>query len=133
MMVFAAGVVLACFYFSAAILVMIGAFTGFTNSSVLVDYERKRVKFSNNLFGFIPVGKWMAVNPSMKIGIRESNQTFRSYSQGNRPLDVSQHDFRLVLYDQANKEIMPVKKCATIEAARAELETACRRLGLTAT
>jgi|GEM_PF-215935 len=132
MIVFVAGVVLACFYFSAIILIMLGAFTGFTNSSVMIDYERKRVKFSNNLLGLIRIGKWMAVEPSMKIGIRESKETYRSYSQGNRPLNVARQDFRLVLYDAANKEIMPLKTCATLEQARAELEITCLRVGLMA-
>ncbi len=132
MIVFTAGVILSCFYFSAFILILIGAFAGFSNSCVLIDYDRKRLKFSNNLFGILRIGKWMAVDPAMKIGIRESNQTYRSYSQGNRPLDVTRHDFRLVLYDGTNKGIMHIKKTLTVEAARTELEIACRLLGLTA-
>jgi hypothetical protein len=128
-LVFIAGLILTCFYLSALILVLTGAFIGFTTSGAMIDYERKRVKFSNNLFGLFRIGKWMPIEPSMKLGIRESNQTYRSYSRGNRALDVNQHDFRLVLYDSANKEIMPIKKMDSLDAAKTELEIECKKLG----
>ena len=69
--VFIAGVILSCLYISALILVLIGAFVGFTTSSAMIDYGRKRVKFSNNIFGIIRIGKWMSIEPSMKIGITD--------------------------------------------------------------
>jgi hypothetical protein len=128
--VFIAGLILTCFYLSALILVLTGGFVGFTTSGAMIDYGNKRVKFSNNLFGLLRIGKWRPIEPSMKIGIRESNQTYRSYSRGNRALDVTQHDFRLVLYDSANKEIMPIKKTDSLDAAKIELEIECKRLGL---
>lgn len=127
---FIAGSILTCLYFSGLILVLIGAFVGFTTSSAMIDYGKKRVKFSNNLFGIIRIGKWMPIEPSMKIGIRESNQSYRAYSSGNRTIDVAQNDFRLILYDPADKEIMPVKKTESIDAAKIELEIECKRLGL---
>ena len=128
--VFIAGVILTCLYFSALILVPIGAFVGFTTSSAMIDYGKKRVKLSNNIFGFIRIGKWMSLDLSMKIGIRESNQTYRAYSRGNRTLDVTQNDFRLILYDSASREIMPIKKTESLDAAKIELELESKRLGL---
>jgi len=128
--VFIAGVLLTCLYFSAFILVLTGAFVGFTTSSAFIDYGRKQVKFSNNLFGFIHIGKWIQIEPSMKIGIRESNQSYRSYSRGSRTLDITQHDFRLILYNSENEEIMPIKKLDSLDAAKIELELDCTRLGL---
>ena len=119
-----------CFYFSALILVLIGAFVGYTNSSAMIDYGKRRVKFSNNIFGFIRIGKWMSLELSMKIGIMESNQTYRAYSRGNRTLDVTQKDFRLFLYDSMDQEIMPIKKTESLDAAKIELEIESKRLGL---
>lgn len=130
--VFIAGSILTCLYFSAIILVLIGAFVGFSTSGAMIDYRNKRVKFSNNIFGLIRIGKWVQIEPFMKIGIRESKQTYRTYSRGNRALDVTQNDFRLILYDSENKEIMPIKKTESLDAARIELEIECKRLGLSA-
>jgi hypothetical protein len=128
--VFIAGVILTCLYLTALILVIIGAFVGFTSSSAMIDYGNKRVRFSNNLFGFLRIGKWLPLEPEMKIGIRESSQTYRSYGTSNQAFDTRQNDFRLVLYDACNKEIMPIKKLESLDAARIELEMESKRLGL---
>ena len=129
--IFIAGLILTYFHLSGIVLLLFGAFFGFTHSSAMIDYEKKRIRFSTNLFGVIRTGTWLPVDPSMKIGIRESNQTYRAYSRGNRPLDIDQHDFRLILFDSSNKEIMPIKKTSSLIAAKTELETMHRRLGLT--
>lgn len=131
MFVFIAGIVLTWFYFSGVILVLIGAFVGFSYSSTLIDYEKKRVRFSNNLFGFIPTGKWIHIEPSMKIGMKESSQTYTSFSRGNRQLDIPVNDYRLVLFDCNNTEVMQLKKFASKEAALQELEIERIKLGFT--
>jgi len=130
-MLFLAGLALSWFYLSGIILVLIGGFVGFTTTSALIDNDRKRIKFCNNLFGIIRSGKWISVEPTMKIGIRESNQTYRAFSRGDRALDINKKDFRLVLYDSQNREIMPMKKYNSLEEAKAELITMRKQLGLT--
>ncbi|MEI7982893.1 MAG: hypothetical protein WCI71_14670 [Bacteroidota bacterium] len=127
---FIAGLILTYFYFSGIILVLVGAFVGFTYSSTLIDYDKKRIKFSNNLFGVIRTGKWVPIEPTMKIGIRKSDQTYRAYSRSNRTLDVTQNDFRLIICDSEHKEIMPIKKVGSLDAAKIELDIECKRLGL---
>ena len=124
------GIIVSCVYPSALVLILIGGFVGFTSTSVMVDYNARKVKFCNNIFGFIPVGKWAQVDPSMRIGIRESNLTYRAYSRANRSLDIEQNDFRLVLYNSNNGEIMPLKKFNTLKIAKMELETIAKRMGL---
>jgi hypothetical protein len=37
---------------------------------------------------------------------------------GNRALDIEQNDFRLVLFDSQNREIMPLKKFSTVEVCQ---------------
>ncbi len=112
------------------ILILIGAFVGLSSTSTQIDFKKRRIKFSNNLFGFIPIGKWIAVETTMKIGITDSNVTWRSYSRGNRSLDVEEKDFRLVLFDQDSKELMPLKKTYSFESANTELELLCNKLDL---
>lgn len=127
---FVAGLILTYFYFSGLILVLIGAFVGFSSTSAIIDYEKKRVKFSNNIFGIIKIGQWINIEPTMKIGIKDANITWRAYSQGNRPLDINSKDFRIILFDSANKEIMPVKKTNSYDSAKTDCETLGTRLGL---
>ena len=130
MVLFIAGFILVYFHLTGLILLTIGAFVGFSSTSTLIDYEKKRVKFSNNLFGIIRIGQWLKIEPSMKIGIKESNLTWRAYSQGNRPLDIENRDYRIILLDSGNKEIMPIKKFNSKDIAKIELVTIGNKLGL---
>lgn len=130
MILFFAGLVLSCFYVSGFILVLIGGFVGFTSTSALIDYDGKRVKFCNNVFGIIRTGRWIPIEPSMKIGIKESNQTYRAFSRGNRTLDITKKDYRVMLFDSGTREIMPLKRTDSLEAAKLELETMGNQLGL---
>lgn len=66
----------------------------------------------------------------MKIGIKKSNLRYRVYSRGNRALDIDQNDFRVVLFDSQNRELMQLKKFNTHEVARMELETMATQLGV---
>jgi hypothetical protein len=126
--VFLAG--LGSLYYSwfSIILVLFGAFVGFTYSSTEIDFDRKRIRFVNNLFGVIKLGQWMSVKPGMKIGIIKSGKIWKTYSVGNRELDITNEDYRLVLYDSSGKKIIPVKKSDNMNSAKMELETICRQL-----
>jgi hypothetical protein len=130
LILFVVGIVMTCFYFSGLVLVLLGAFIGFTSTSTLLDFENKRVKFTNNLFGILRIGKWVGVEANMKIGIKDSNITWQSYSRGNRALENNTRDFRIVLTDSGEKEIMEIKKAMSFEAAKSDCETLANQLGL---
>jgi hypothetical protein len=127
---FVAGFVLTFFYLSGPVLVLIGAFMGFSTESALIDPEKKRVRFSNNLFGIIRTGRWINVDPGMKIKIKKSDMMWRTYSRGNRSLDICNDDFRLVLVDSNYKDIMEIKKSGSLDAAKLDMETLNKQLGL---
>ena len=116
--------------FYGLILIVLGAFVGFTSTSTFIDFERKRIKFSNNIFGIISTGKWIPVEPTMKIGIEESNVTWNAFSQGNRNLAIEQKDFRILLFDSDNREMLTLMKTDSIESAKVEMERLCNQLGL---
>lgn len=123
---------LAVVYYSLAGLffIIFGAFVGFSSTSTFVDFDIKRVKFSNNLFGFLIYGNWLDVSSDMKIGIEKSNRTWRAYSRGNRTIDISNKDFRVILYDASNRPIMPIMVDNTLESAKLEADKLCTLLGL---
>jgi len=66
----------------------------------------------------------------MKIGIKKSDVTWRAYGASNQSLDIVNKDFRLVLFDSNNKEIMPINKTDSLILAKEELETLCNKLEL---
>ena len=112
------------------VLVLLGAFIGFSSSSTFIDSDKRRIKFSNNLFGILKIGKWIQINPAMKLAIKDSAITWRTYSRGNRTLDIESKDFRIILLDSDNQEIMQIKKTNSLDLAKAELEILCNKLGL---
>ena len=127
---FVVGIITIFSSFYGFILIVLGAFVGFSSTSTLIDFEQKRIKFSNNIFGIIPTGKWINVEPSMKIGIEESNVTWSAFSRGNRSLDIEQKDFRIVLFDSDNREMLTLMKTDSMESANGEMEKFCNQLGL---
>jgi hypothetical protein len=128
---FIAGLIISFFSFTGPILVLIGAFVGFTSTSTLIDHDSRSLKFSNNIFGIIKTGQWIKIEPDMKIGIKKSNKASRAYSRSNLPLDIVIKDFRLILYDSNNKQILTIQKTDSLDSAKVELEKLCNQLGLT--
>jgi len=118
---FLGGVVATYFSPLGLLLVLIGAFIWLTSTSTFIDTENKRVKFSNNLFGIIPVGKWIEIKPEMKLGLKKVHRGYRAYTRGTQPADIHLIDIRIVLYGPDNKEIFPLKKSDSYETAKMEL------------
>jgi hypothetical protein len=114
----------------ALVLVVAGVFMGFTSTRCIIDLHGKKVMLSNNLFGIVPSGKWMKITPEMKIGIRRSKQVWRTYSRSNRQVDVEKSDFRVFLYDSSERQLLPLKKAGTFEAANRDLHELSKYLGL---
>jgi hypothetical protein len=127
---FITGLILTFFSLSGLFLILTGAFVGFSYSSTLIDHDKKRVRFSNNLFGILRIGQWVNIESNMKIGIKRSNKSWRAYSGSNRSVDFSSKDFRIILFDSNNKEILPLKKTDSLYSAKAELELFVNQLGL---
>jgi hypothetical protein len=66
----------------------------------------------------------------MTIGIKKSNRVWRSYSRSNQALDISDNDFRLILYDSTEKQIIPLKRVDSYKSAKLELDSLIKQLGL---
>ncbi len=125
------GICAAYFYsLSALILVLLGALVGLTSSSTRIDYSQKRVKNALNLFGIIPIGKWLIVEADMLIGIKKSNLTWRTYSRSNQTLDIKDDAYIITLFDATNHPVLPLKKSKSIELAKHESVQLAEKLGI---
>lgn len=112
-------------YFSifGILIATIGAFAAFTSTSTSIDTAKKKIRYSDNLFGIIPFGKWIDIKPEMKLGLKKYHRGFVGYIRGNQPVDIHNNDIRIFLYDSNNKMIMPVKKFDSYETSRIDLNT----------
>lgn len=124
------GIVMSLYSLTAILLIVIGGFVGFTSTSSLIDLEHKRIKLTNNFFGFIRTGEWLNIDPGMKVGMERYVHGWRTYSRSNRANDMRRKDVRIFLYDSKNKKIMPLMKNDSITLARENLKIISHQLGL---
>ena len=112
------------------IIVFAGLFALFTDTSTKIDFDRKRIRHTDNLFGIIPVGKWTEISPGMKLGIKKTHRGFMGYTRGSQPMSIHEHDIRIILYGSDNKPIMPLKSFSSLESAREDLGIFSQQLGI---
>jgi len=124
------GILATYFSFIGLIIILIGAFISFTTTSTLIDFENKKVKFSNNLFGIIAIGRWINIKPDMKVGMKKIHRGYRAYIRGTQAVDIHNKDFRLILYSSDNKQIMPLIKFNSYDSSKAALQELSSSLGL---
>jgi hypothetical protein len=127
---FIGGMITIYFSLIGIVIAVIGAFVSFTSTSALIDTDNKRIKFVNNLFGIIRVGKWIDIKPEMRIGLNKSHMGYRAYTRANQPIDIHIKDVRIFLYGSDNKQIMPIKKFDSYESAKGELNNLSTLTGL---
>ncbi len=130
-LILAAGIGLLYYSCMGLILIGIGAFVGFTNSSSTIDFDNKRVRFTNNIFGFIRVGDWLSVSNDMFIGIKKENVTWRTYSRGNIALDISKKITTICLFNNRKKPLLPLKNIGLKDDVEQEMEELARGLDVT--
>lgn len=115
------GLIATFFSIFGFLIVIIGAFAAFTFTSTYIDTDNKKIKHSDNIFGIIPIGKWIDIKPDMKLGLKKSHRGYVGYIRGNQPVDIHYNDIRIILYDSYNKRIMPVKKFESYDTSKNDL------------
>ncbi len=102
---------------TAVFLVLIGAFAAFTGTMTIIDFGNRRVKYATALFGLIRFGRWIEVEETMTIRVRQSGRSQTVYSRSNRPLSLGERDFSVVLKDSGGREICPLLRFKSRQAA----------------
>jgi hypothetical protein len=125
MLLILAGVIVSFFYITGLVLVILGAFTAFTDSSTTIDPEKKKMRFSNNIFGLIPIGSWVSVTPGMKLSVINESRIYRTYSRSNQQIDVKSRGEYIYLHDQRGKIMIPVKKIVSGDNQQEEINKLC--------
>ncbi len=127
---FLGGIIATYFSLIGVLIALVGSFAAFTSASTLIDTEKKKIKYSNNLFGFIQAGKWIDIKPDMKIGLKKFHKGYTGYIRVTQPIGIHYNDIRIFLYQADNKEIMPIGKFNSYESSKIELLKLSSVLGL---
>lgn len=125
-----AGLIGCFFSLTGLILVLIGAFVGLTSTATTVDGDKKRLRFTTDLFGIVPIGQWVPIHADMKIGIRKSTKVWRAYSRSNRTIDIDDNDYRVILFDSHGKEMIPILKTDSLDSAKLRLDRLSKELDI---
>ena len=126
--IFIVGLFVTYYELSGLILVFFGSLIGFTNTSTTIDVINKRVRYSNNIFGIIRIGKWLKVEKNMCIGIMKDNRVYRTYSRGNRILDIKAKSKKLYLFDNHGNPKIPVMKVQNDKNIAEDVDKLCKEL-----
>jgi hypothetical protein len=114
------GIAVTWFSVYGLIIVIAGLFALFTDTSTSIDTAGRKIRHSDNLFGLIPVGKWIEISSGMKLGLKKTHRGFMGYTRGNA-MGIHEYDIRIILYGSDNKPIIPLKSFSSFESAREEL------------
>jgi hypothetical protein len=130
---FLGGIAATWFSLFGLILAAVGAFAAFTTTTTFIDTDKKKIRFSNDLFGFIHTGDWIDIKPDMRLGLKRIHRGFGAYTRGNQPVTMHSTDIRIVLLEADNDEIMQVKKFSDRESAVNDINFLSAILGLSRT
>lgn len=128
----AVGLAAAFYHPEALFLALFGAFVAFTYSCTFIDFDKKRVRFSNMFFGLFPYGPWLAITSEMRVGAKKTKQLYTTYSRGNRQNNIEKLEYRVILYNAYSSPLMPLAKFSTLELAKAEVDRLIATLGVQA-
>ena len=110
--------------------IVVGAFLAFSNTGSIIDFENKKIKFSNNLFGLISIGYWIEVKPNMNLKVLNVSKVNTTNSQCNKTSVSKSQDYRIILFSADDKQLMVLKKFKVKEDASKELVEYGKKLDL---
>lgn len=118
--IFIAGIFSSFYSFFGFLLICSGAFFAFTSNATFIDYEKKRIKNADCIFGFICLGKWISVSCEMQMSVEKYNKGYSTLSQSNKLASYYVEDYRIYLYTDFEYKI-PIQKFKTLELAESKL------------
>ena len=128
--IFIAGIITTFYSVGGIVLIVFGAFVGFTGNGTYIDFENRRVKNTTKLFGIIGVGKWINIDENSSIEIQKSNVVWRTYSKSNRAIDIADKYYYVILH-KSRKDSVPLIKTTSISLANSEALVLKQKLGIT--
>jgi hypothetical protein len=120
-LVFIFGFAVVWFSLKAILLILGGAFFGFTYFCTTIDIEKHRVRSGDVLFGIISTGRWISIKPDMTVGVIKWEKVWRILSLSNRRVSIPENDFLVVLFNSNGNKLLTLNKKPSLELANDEL------------
>ena len=102
------------------LIIIVGAFMSFSHSGVSIDIDEGKIMFYNKLFGLFKLGNTEDLGKFDLITVAYNKRSSRTFSRGNRVLNIDEYDYRIFLSSPKSKKRIPIKKCKSKEEANNE-------------
>ncbi|WP_430810259.1 MULTISPECIES: hypothetical protein [unclassified Carboxylicivirga] len=112
------------------VLIPLGTFISFTRSCTHIDFDLKRVRSGDKLFGLFVNGRWQKLRTGMYLQVFHSDKLYRNYSRGNRVLDIVQKNNVIRLYDEQGRKVCDLMALKEGSDEEGQLSVMSERLGL---
>lgn len=116
---------------SGLVLIVLGSFMAFSSSGCMIDCDNFKIRFTDNLWGFIKVGKWQYIHPRMQIGVNHARMMYGVSSIANNKMNVTDSDWRVYIYDGMDRRGKAICKYKNREDAEKELIRLSETLNIT--
>jgi hypothetical protein len=127
----AAGLWISVFYsIKGLIPLLMGAVFAFTAETTIIDPQKRKVAHTYIWFGFIENGNWIDILPNMKLMIKKPDYSYLSYGRKKRMSLIGDNYYYILLYDQKDEFIMPIKKFKLKPDAEADIPKIKDLMGL---
>ena len=124
------GLILTPFYWTAAILIVIGAFTGFSGSACEIDTAKRRIRQCQLHFGIFKSGDWRNTDTFQGIRVVHTKRSYRTYSLSSRVTYKTTEDHRVVLEAGTPQSRIEVMKCISMDDAIEKAQRLANELGM---
>ena len=124
------GVILVPFYWTGAILIILGAFVGFTANGCEINTDTRKYRQYHLLLGLIKTGTWHSLDRFKGLRVVNTRTSHRSYSLSNRSTVITKEDFRVVLESGTPQLRVEAIKSKTKEEADEEARKLAKILGM---
>ncbi len=124
------GIILIPFYWTGIILILIGAFIGFSGNACEIDTVKRLIRPCNLILGLFRSGQWISTNSFHGIRVVRTKRFYRTFSLSNRTMETKQEDYRVVLEAGTLQSRVEVMKCKSKEEAIEEADKLAESLGM---
>jgi hypothetical protein len=119
-----------CYNLNGILILLPGAFIAFSTESTLIDTEKRKIVHTSMWFGIFETGNWIDIKPVMKLQIRKPDYRYLPSGKKRRMTEAGDNFYYILLCDENDEFILPVKKYKLKQNAEEELQGMKKLLGL---
>ena len=101
---FVLGLVALYFSLTAIPVIILGAILAFSRQASIIDFGSKRYKPVFYLFGFLPLGNWVDLEPEDTVLVKHMKGKYTTLSLSNRNSALAVDDYRVILQRDADRK-----------------------------